>query len=287
MRNSTKTYQLISETFLQIINEEDWLGRSGGPIEGWEDRFVNATPEQKRQLRQMRIKDEGRAAQQKLDTMRDQMSPEQRIAFAMGETDAPNTEGPPSPATEYERALRGDLGQAVGRANSVRYREREAKKREDPVYDAMTRMRRDQRAIDRASDALIASDSTVRVSQQSSDKAFQDSLRNLGGPRRYLDDPDFSMQGYSNTMRRLGYEDDPYTGQPVQQSPYAGSSDEYLNFTGQPLNEPVDPSTFPRGRINPPAPVISQAPPQPMTSPTTLQDRKRFEDRPNYSGYFA
>ena len=151
----------------------------------------------------------------------------------------------------------------------------------------MTRMRQDQRSIDRASDALIASDSPVRVSQQSSDKAFQDSLRNLGGPRRYLDDPDFSMQGYGNTMRRMGYEDDPYTGQPVQQSPYAGSSDEYLDFTGQPLNEPVDSSTFPRQRINPPAPIVAQAPSPQMTSPSTLQDRRRFEDRPDYAGYFA
>jgi hypothetical protein len=277
MRDTIKTYQLISETFLQIVNE------AYSP----EDRFVNASPEMKEKLRQMRIKDEGRAAQQRLDAMRDEMSPEQRLAFAMGETDAPNTVGPPSPATSYERALRGDLGRSVGKADSVRYREREDKKREDPLYDAMTRMRQDQRSIDRASDALIASDSSVRVSQQSSDKAFQDSLRNLGGPRRYLDDPDFSMQGYGNTMRRMGYDDDPYTGQSVQQSPYAGSSDEYLNFTGQPLNEPADPSTFPRQRINPPAPVVAQAPSPQMTSPTTMQNRKRFEDRPDYAGYFA
>ena len=267
----------MSETFLQIINE----------VYSPEDRFVNASPEMKEKLRQMRLKDEGRSAQQKLDTMRDQMSPEQRIAFAMGETDAPNTVGPPSPATEYERAIRGDLGQSVGRADSVRYRERLDKKREDPLYDAMYRMKTDQRAIDRSSDALIASDSTARVSQQSSDKAFQNSLGNLGGPRRYLDDPDFSMQGYSNTMRRMDYDNDPYTGQPVQQSPYAGSSNEYLNFTGQPLNEPVDQSTFPRQRINPPAPVVAQAPSPQMTSPTTLQDRRRLEDRPNYAGYFA
>ena len=275
MRNTTKTYQMISETFLQIVNEAP------------EDRFVNASPEMKEKLRQMRIKDEGRAAQQKLDDMLNQMSPEQRIAFAMGETDAPNTVGPPSPATSYERALRGDLGQAVGKADSVRYREKEDKKREDPIYDAMTRMRQDQRAIDRASDALITSDSPVRVSQQSSDKAFQDSLRNLGGPRRYLDDPDFSMQGYGTTMRRMGYEDDPYTGQPVQPSAYSGSSDAYLQQTGQELNEPLDPSTFPRGRINPPKPIVAQAPSPQMTSPTTIQNRRRFEDRPDYTGSFA
>jgi len=275
MRNSAKTYQLISETFLQIVNE------------AWEDQFVNATPEQKEWLRKHHIRDKARKAREEVSAMRDALSPEQLQAWRDDDTDSPNY------PQHYRDAFQKD--HAIGRnlhANMAldyqEKREKEAEKRKnDPVYDAMFRMERDQRAIDRASDALIASDSTVRVSQQSSDKAFQDSLRNLGGPRRYLDDPDFSMQGYSNTMRRLGYEDDPYTGQPVQQSPYAGSSDEYLNFTGQPLNEPVDPSTFPRGRINPPAPVISQAPPQPMTSPTTLQDRKRFEDRPNYSGYFA
>jgi len=278
MRNSAKTYQIISETFLQIINE------AYSP----EDRFVNATPDQKEKLRQMRMKDQARAAQRKLDAMSDELTPEQSVAFGMGEKPSPDLVGPSLYPQHYEDALRGDLGQTVSQQKSRDYKQREQEKRaSDPLYDAMTRMKQDQRSIDRASDALIASDSNVRVSQQSSDNAFQDSLKNLGGPRRYLDDPDFSMQGYGTTMRRRGHEDDPYTGQPVQQSPYAGSSDKYLNFAGQPLNKPVDSSTFPRGRINPPAQIISQAPPQRMTSPSTLQDRKRLEDRPNYSGYFS
>ena len=293
MRNSTKTYQLISETFLQIINEQDRRIDIHSDTDWHPDDFHNVKdPEMKEKLRRLLIRNKAREAQKEIDTLGDALSPEQRQAWRDDDTDSPNYPQHYRDAFQKDHAIGRNL-HAAGSLDYQEKREKEAEKRKnDPIYDAMVRMRQDQRAIDRASDALIASDGFgVTVDQEAKDKAFQDSLRYLGGPRRYIDDPSFSTQGYTTRMRRLGYENDPYTGQPVKPSVYSGSSDEYLQFIGEPPNEPLDPSPFPRGKIetpwNNPANTQSRGPSPQMTSPATLQDRKRFEDRPNYSGYFA
>ena len=314
------------------------------------------SPEGKEKLRQMRMQDQARAAQTKLDGMSSNLSPEQSLAFGMGETDSPHY------PTEYEDTLRGDQGQAITRWDSNKKKRREQEKREsDPIYDASVRMKQDQRSIDRKAGALIASEMgrdyghlgpnyrNYDVGQEAKDKAFKGALGNIGGVRRYLDDPDFSMQGYTTRMRRGGHDTDPVTGKPVR-SPYSGSSKEAIAAqgkiaeierlkdagayydpvsaaTGQPYGsswktpsglgksyeerrnplyrqsrglEPTDPGPKSGGtyggmvspisstgqQINPPPTTQSQA------SPTTLLDRNRLRDRPNYnrpdySRYFA
>ena len=135
--------------------------------------------------------------------MSDSWTQAQTIAWAMGETDSPDY---PENAGEYEDRLR-ERGKQQGREDFARRREEEAQKRKDnPTYDALQRMRADEKYFDRASDKLIASGPRhsdgrpVTVSQSSKDKArlrnqktpsFRD--KNILSP--YLKDPEFSYVG--------------------------------------------------------------------------------------------
>ena len=169
--------------------------------EGNFDHLENATDEQKEKLEAIRSRNQTAA-------IKDSWTEAQRIAWAMGETDSPDY---PENADEYESRLR-DQGVRQGREDFERRRREEAQKRKDnPSYDALQRMRADEKYFDRASDDLIASSGPrhsdgrpVTVSQASKDKAKLSSRKiprmggkNLGGNilSPYLKDPEFSYVG--------------------------------------------------------------------------------------------
>jgi hypothetical protein len=172
--------------------------------EGNFDHLENATDEQKQQLERIRNKNQ-------TADMKDSWTETQRLAWAMGETDSPDY---PENASEYEDRLR-DQGVQQGREDFARRREEEAQKRKDnPNYDAIQRMRADEKYFDRASDDLIASSGprhsdrtggrAVTVSQSSKDKAKLSNRKipRMGGKNldgnilsKYLKDPEFSYVG--------------------------------------------------------------------------------------------
>lgn len=172
--------------------------------EGNFDHLENATDEQKQQLERIRSKNQ-------TADMKDSWTETQRLAWAMGETDSPDY---PENASEYEGRLR-DQGVQQGREDFARRREEEAQKRKDnPNYDAIQRMRADEKYFDRASDDLIASSGprhsdrtggrAVTVSQSSKDKAKLSNRKipRMGGKNldgnilsKYLKDPEFSYVG--------------------------------------------------------------------------------------------
>ena len=172
--------------------------------EGNFDHLKYATDEQKEKLEQIRSKNQ-------TAYMKDSWTQAQRVAWAMGETDSPDY---PENASEYEDRLR-DQGIRQGREDFARRREEEAQKRKDnPTYDALQRMRADEKYFDRASDKLIASGPRhsdgrpVTVSQSSKDKArlrnqkiARSGGKNLSYRREgnilspYLKDPEFSYVG--------------------------------------------------------------------------------------------